>query len=295
MPWLTVLIFLPLVGIPVLALWRGASDVQARAVALVVSLATFLVALGMLGAFDPSVAGYQLVEHVGLAALGGSVLPRGRRRVQRLAGRAHRVHDAGGDRLVVGREPSGAAVHGAHAAARDRDRRLVPRARPAAVLRVLRGAPGPDVPRDRHVGFGPARVREPQVLPVHDGGVGVPVARDRLPLVPDVPAARPRELRHPSDGTALARHHDAALAVPRLLHRVRGQGADLPAAHVAAGRAHRGADERLDRPGGAAAEGRTVRPAPVQPRPVPRGVAVLRARRSASSRSSASSTAPSSR
>ena len=57
MPWLTVLIFLPLVGIPVLALWRGASDVQARAVALVVSLATFLVALGMLGAFDPSVAG----------------------------------------------------------------------------------------------------------------------------------------------------------------------------------------------------------------------------------------------
>ena len=49
MPWLTVLIFLPLVGIPVLALWRGASDVQARAVALVVSLASFLVALGMLG------------------------------------------------------------------------------------------------------------------------------------------------------------------------------------------------------------------------------------------------------
>ena len=32
MPWLTVLIFLPLVGIPVLALWRGASDVQARVV-----------------------------------------------------------------------------------------------------------------------------------------------------------------------------------------------------------------------------------------------------------------------
>ena len=64
MPWLTVLIFLPLVGIPVLALWRGASDLQARAVALVVSLASFLVALGMLGAFDPSVAGYQLVEHV---------------------------------------------------------------------------------------------------------------------------------------------------------------------------------------------------------------------------------------
>jgi NADH-quinone oxidoreductase subunit M len=63
MPWLTVVIFLPLVGVPVLALWRRASDLHARAVALVVSLATFLVALGMLGAFDPAVAGYQLVEH----------------------------------------------------------------------------------------------------------------------------------------------------------------------------------------------------------------------------------------
>ena len=43
MPWLTVVIFLPLVGVPVLGLWRGASDLNARAVALVVSLATFLV------------------------------------------------------------------------------------------------------------------------------------------------------------------------------------------------------------------------------------------------------------
>ena len=63
MPWLTVVIFLPLVGVPVLALWRGVSDLHARTVALVVSLATFLVALGVVGAFDPSVAGYQLVEH----------------------------------------------------------------------------------------------------------------------------------------------------------------------------------------------------------------------------------------
>ena len=249
----------------------------------------------MLGAFDPSVAGYQLVEHV-------DWLPS--------AGLSYLVGvDGFSVWLVVltafmtpvaivsswGVEPPGAAVHGAHAAARDRDRRLVRRARPAAVLRVLRGAPGPDVPRDRHVGFGPAGVREPEVLPLHDGRVGVPAARDRLPLVPDVRAARARQLRHPPDGTALARHHDAALAVPGLLRRVRGQGADLPAAHVAARRAHRGADERLDRPGGAAAEGRTVRPAAVQPRPVPRGVPVLRARRSASSRSSASCTAPSSR
>lgn len=63
MPWLTVLIFLPLLGIPVLAIWSRASDLQARIVGLVVAVATFLVSLGVLGAFDPSVAGYQLVEH----------------------------------------------------------------------------------------------------------------------------------------------------------------------------------------------------------------------------------------
>ena len=62
-PWLTVVIFLPLVGLPVLALWTRATDVQARVVALAVALATFLVSLGMLGAFDPSLPGYQLVEH----------------------------------------------------------------------------------------------------------------------------------------------------------------------------------------------------------------------------------------
>src|SRR4030095_15330714 len=55
------------------------------------------------------------------------------------------------DQRVLGREPSGPAVHGPHAGARDRDRGFVPRARPAAVLRLLRGAARPDVPRDRPV------------------------------------------------------------------------------------------------------------------------------------------------
>ena len=40
-----------------------------------------------------------------------------------------------------------------------------------------------------------------------------------------------------------------AVAVPRVLRRVRRQGADGPAAHVAARRAHRGADRRLGDPG----------------------------------------------
>ena len=64
MPWLTVLILLPLVGVPVLALWRGASNTQARAVALGVAVADLLVAFGTLQAFDPAKAGYQLVERL---------------------------------------------------------------------------------------------------------------------------------------------------------------------------------------------------------------------------------------
>ncbi|MGH2589440.1 MAG: complex I subunit 4 family protein, partial [Actinomycetota bacterium] len=64
MPWLTVLIFLPLVGVPVLLLWRGMSDSLARWLTLAVMVADLIVALGALGAFDSERSGYQLVEQV---------------------------------------------------------------------------------------------------------------------------------------------------------------------------------------------------------------------------------------
>jgi len=70
-PWLTVLIFLPLAGIPVLALWRRATDSHARVLALVVSVADLLVVLRVLGAFEPSDPGYQLVEQVDWVASAG--------------------------------------------------------------------------------------------------------------------------------------------------------------------------------------------------------------------------------
>ncbi len=63
MPWLTVLIFLPLVGIPILLAWPSATATQAKAVALAAMVADFVVTLGGLGAFDPDRSGYQLVEH----------------------------------------------------------------------------------------------------------------------------------------------------------------------------------------------------------------------------------------
>ena len=63
MPWLTLTVFLPLVGVATLLAIRGIRDDVARGLAMVVSLATFVVSLGMLGAFDGSRAGFQLVEH----------------------------------------------------------------------------------------------------------------------------------------------------------------------------------------------------------------------------------------
>ena len=62
MRWLTVTTFLPLLGVLVLVAWRGVRDDLARWIALVVTLATFIVSLGVLGRFDPEVAGFQLVE-----------------------------------------------------------------------------------------------------------------------------------------------------------------------------------------------------------------------------------------
>ena len=64
MPWLSVLVFLPLVGIPVLLLWKGMGDARARWLTLVVMAADLVVAMGVLGAFDPERSGYQLVEQV---------------------------------------------------------------------------------------------------------------------------------------------------------------------------------------------------------------------------------------
>ena len=75
-----------------------------------------------------------------------------------------------------------------------------------------------------------------------------------------------------------------ALAVLRVRHRVRRQGADVPAAHVAARRAHPGADGRLGDPGRRDAEARHVRLAALRRLPVPGGGALGSRRCSSRSR-----------
>ncbi len=69
------------------------------------------------------------------------------------------------------------------------------------------------------------------------------------------------------------------VAVRGLLRRLRGQGADVPGAHVA-GRHHRAGDHRHERAAGLRArQDRHLRDAALLPRPVPGGLALLHAGR----------------
>ena len=82
-----------------------------------------------------------------------------------------------------------------------------------------------------------------------------------------------------------------ALALPRLRRRLRGQGADVPAAHLAARRAHRGAHGRVGHPGRRAPQDGHVRLLPVRAAALPRGGPPLPPLRSRRWRRSGSSTA----
>ena len=97
------------------------------------------------------------------------------------------------------------------------------------------------------------RLRRRQVLPVHAAGLAADAGRVHLP-VPEV-----RQLRAAGLVRAAAVAQDADADLRRVLRGVRGQGADVAGAHVAAGRAPRGADRRLGRAGGDHAEDRRVR------------------------------------
>ena len=67
-------------------------------------------------------------------------------------------------------------------------------------------------------------------------------------------------------------HNPQMLALRRLRARLRHQGADVPAAHLAARRPRRGADRRLGHPGRRAAQARHLRLPALLPAALPRGV-----------------------
>jgi NADH-quinone oxidoreductase subunit M len=61
-PWLSVVTFAPLAGAALVMLLPRGRDALYRWVALVASVATFVIALGMLGAYDAQARGFQLLE-----------------------------------------------------------------------------------------------------------------------------------------------------------------------------------------------------------------------------------------
>src|SRR5439155_7682433 len=142
---------------------------------------------------------------------------------------------------------------------------------------VLRGDLGPDVPDHRRVGEREPRLRRDQVLPVHDGRVGFLAGRHPLPVCTIRPAGA-ADVRSPAAhaGGRGASGPDGALALPRVLRRVRGEGTALPLTHLAPGRSPGSADRWLRSPRGCPAEGRHVRTASVQPQHVPASLHVLR-------------------
>ena len=182
-------------------------------------------------------------------------------------------------------------------AARDGHDRHVRGPGPAPVLRLLRARPAPDVLHDRRVGRRAAQVRVAQVLPLHGVRLG---ADDRVDPGRVLPVAgERRRAAHLLDPGPLRlgrlgpgpRHRRAGLR--RLLHGLRHQGADVPVPHLAARRPHPGPHAGLGHPGRRAPEARHLRLRPHRHPDPPGGRRDLGPRRSACSRSSASSTAPS--
>ena len=203
--------------------------------------------------------------------------PRHRRDLAPAAG-AVDVHHRGVRHLLVEPLPRAAQPEGvprARPAARGRHERHVRRPGPHPLLHLLRDRAAPDVLHDRRVGRSEPRVRVDQVLPVHAVRLG-----DDAAVVPG--AVLPVEGAHLRHGRALAaarrghRPQHAGAAVRRALPRLRDQGADVPVPHVAARRAHRGADRRFGAAGRDPPEARCVRVHPHRaarscPRPRRRG------------------------
>ena len=273
MPWLTLVIAAPLVGLPVLALWRSISDDAARWVGLGSTVVAFAASVAMLVNFETGRAGLQMVsKHPWVESIGLSWFV-GVDGFSIWLVMVTTFMFPIADRSVVDGRPPGAPVHGGLAVPRDGDPGCVPRPRSAAVLPVLRGPAVPDVLRHRRLGLEAAGLCGDQVPAVHDVRIGVPARRHPVPVGAGRGSARPGDVRSHHARADPALDGAGAVAVPRVLHRVRREGAGLAAAHLAARRPHRGADQGLDRARGDPAEDGPLRHAAVQPGPVPRGLA----------------------
>src|SRR5919206_485645 len=150
MPWLTITIFLPLVGVPFLLAARDIPDRLARIVGLAVTIATFAASLAILADFRADATGFQLLESttwVGALHLRYEVgVDRGIGPPRRRAAEGRRLR---ADPVQPGAVPRGVAVlrgHGVDPRGHRHHLRLGRRAhpeRPEAARGLLVGCPPP--------------------------------------------------------------------------------------------------------------------------------------------------------
>ena len=254
-PLLSMILFLPLVGAALLLFMPKDNSNAIRWIANLFALAGFLVSVPLwfwYNAQDPS---YQFVERHAVDSVGGrAVLPR-RRRLQRAAGAAGDALRLHRHSLVVDgdyRAREGVLHLPAHPADRHGGRVRQPRL--PAVLPVLGSDARADVFPHRHLGKRPPAVLGDQVLPVHPGRQRHHAARHSGALLLQPQRHRRVHVRHHAVPEPERAVQSAVVGVPRVLPRVRGEGADVPVPHVAARRAYRCADGRLGDSGGCPAE-----------------------------------------
>ncbi len=165
----------------------------------------------------------------------------------------------------------GASLHDRLPGARDADGRHLLRARPGAVLSVLRRRPDPDVPDHRRVGRPAPGLCELQVLPLHARRLGADAARHHG----DVLAGG--HDRHPDAVASRLPALAADLGLVRVPRLVRGQDADVAGSHLAARCPRRSADRGLGHPGGDPVEAGRLRPPALLAADVPASVGRFRA------------------
>ena len=257
---LTIAVFLPAVGAAILAMMPSANDRLVRWTGVGLTGLTFVWTAVLAISFDYGNAGQAAVRddravdrrdlralpHRDRRHLHAAVLPD-------LAADVP-VRDLHAQAPAQARQAQG--LPGPDAAAADGHGGHVHRLRPGAVLHLLGDRAGPDVLHDRDVGRSAARVRQRQVLPLHVVRLGLHA--DRVPgdLLPGAVSRPGQPVGHRRADRAGHRRqpHVPAVGVRRDLPRLRHQGPDVAVPHLAARRAHRGADGRLGPAGRRAAE-----------------------------------------
>ena len=157
------------------------------------------------------------------------------------------------------------------------DRRL-PRARHVPVLHLLGDRPRPDVPDHRDLGWREPDLRHDQVRPLHARRVAADARGDpgdglRLPAGHGGSwvGAFDFEVLRAYAGTGGLRRRPPAPRLRGVLPGLRHQGPDVPVPHLAARRAHGGADGGLGDAGGDHAQAGRLRVHPVRGAALPGG------------------------